>query len=53
LASVIVSTLLWSGAMRQGVSAEPVTTIMGAIELMLDGVALYLLFANPGKQWFK
>ncbi len=53
LASVIVSTLLWSGAVRQGVSAEPVTIIMGAIELMLDGVALYLLFANPGKQWFK
>jgi hypothetical protein len=53
LASVIISVLLWYGAVRQGISADPVTTIMGAMELMLDGVALYLLFANPGRQWFK
>jgi hypothetical protein len=53
LASVIISVLLWYAAVRQGISADPVTTIMGAIELMLDGVALYLIFSDPGRQWFK
>jgi hypothetical protein len=53
LASVIISVLLWYGAVRQGISADPVTTIMGAMELMLDGVALYLIFSSPGGKWFK
>jgi hypothetical protein len=53
LGAVIISALLWFGAIRQGISADPVEGSMGAIELAIDGVALYLLFANPGRQWFK
>jgi hypothetical protein len=53
LGAVVVSALLWFGAIRQGISADPVTGIMGAMELVIDGIALYLLFANPGRQWFK
>jgi hypothetical protein len=53
LGAVIISALLWLGAIRQGISADPVTGIMGAVELVIDGIALYLLFTNPGSQWFK
>lgn len=53
LGAVVVSALLWIGVMRQGISADPVNGIMGAVELAIDGIALYLLFANPGRQWFK
>jgi hypothetical protein len=53
LASVLLSILLWYGAARQGTAGDPVTVIMGALELMLDAVALFLIFANPGRQWFK
>ena len=53
LGAVIISALLWFGAIRQGISADPVTGIMGAVELVIDGIALYLLFTNPGRQWFK
>ena len=52
LGAVIISALLWFGAIRQGISADPVTGIMGAVELVIDGIALYLLFTNPGRQWF-
>ena len=31
----------------------PGSGIMDAIELGMDGVALFLLFAKPGKEWFK
>jgi hypothetical protein len=53
LGAVVVSALLWFRAIRQGISADPVMGIMGAVELAIDGIALYLLFANPGRQWFK
>jgi hypothetical protein len=53
LGAVVVSALLWFVAIRQGISADPVTGIMGAVELAIDAIALYLLFANPGRQWFK
>ncbi len=53
LGAVVLSALLSVGAVRQGISADPVTRIMGAVELAIDGIALYLLFSNPGRQWFK
>ena len=53
LGAVILSALLWIDAIRQGISADPVNGIMGAVELAVDGIALYLLFTNPGRQWFK
>jgi hypothetical protein len=53
LGAVVLSALLWFGAIRQRVAADRVGGIMGAVELAIDGIALYLLFANPGRQWFK
>jgi hypothetical protein len=53
LASVLLSILLWFGVARQGISGDAVTVILGAMELLLDAVALLLIFANPGRQWFK
>jgi hypothetical protein len=53
LAAVLLSILLWYGAAREGNAGDAVTVIMGALELMLDAVALFLIFANPGRQWFK
>ena len=54
LGAVIISGLLWIGSIRQGLAAaDPVSGIMDAVELGMDGVALFLLFANPGRQWFK
>jgi hypothetical protein len=53
LGSVVLSALLWFGAARQRFSAAPGMGIMGAVELAIDGIALYLLFSNPGRQWFK
>ena len=53
LGAVIISAMLWFGTIRQGISADPVMGIMGAVELVIDAIALYLLFTNPGRQWFK
>jgi hypothetical protein len=53
LGAVIISTLLWFGLLRQGISRDSGSLILGALELGLDGIALYLIFANPGRQWFK
>jgi hypothetical protein len=53
LAAVLLSILLWYGAAREGNAGDAVTVIMGALELMLDAVALFLIFGNPGRQWFK
>ena len=53
LGAVIISAMLWFGTIRQGISADPVMGIMGAVELVVDAIALYLIFANPGRQWFK
>jgi hypothetical protein len=53
LGAVIVSTLLWFSLLRQSISRDSGSLILGALELVIDAIALYLLFTNPGRQWFK
>jgi uncharacterized membrane protein (DUF2068 family) len=54
----LVATLLGLLEFVQSISRGHLTTAPGelgfsAVELVLDAVALFLLFTSPGKEWFK
>ena len=49
----ILNLLDWVGSLRQGLITDPFRGVMTSLELMLDCVALFLVFTSPGKHWFK
>ena len=54
LVSSLLGLLEFGQSISQGrLTSAPGEMAMEAVELMLDAVALFLLFTSPGKEWFK
>ena len=49
----VLGLLTWLAALKVDLQMKPVAAGLEAVELILDGIALSLLFTSPGKQWFK
>jgi hypothetical protein len=52
VAAVILSVLMWWDDLGGTSDDSRVSAILGAVELGLDAVALYLLFSKSGRDWF-
>jgi uncharacterized membrane protein len=53
LVTSVLGLLTWLAALKVDLQAKPVAAGLEAVELILDAIALSLLFTSSGRQWFK
>lgn len=53
LIASILGLLQFFGVLARGQKIDPVVGGLEVVQLVLDGMALFLLFTSPAKQWYK
>ena len=49
----VLGLLQFIRVLTQGQQVDPIVGTLEALQLVLDGIALFLLFTSPARQWYK
>jgi len=49
----VLGLLQFIRVLTQGQQIDPIIGALEALQLVLDGIALFLLFTSPARQWYK